>query len=248
MKTIDFSYFIERYNAREMNEAEEIWFRKELKGNAGLREEVGLRKKTDNVLKNQDIISLRNKLSQIEAERATTQTKTSRKRVPWSIAAAVTLFILIGGSIVFFSSRRMSNEEIINKYYKPYEGLSASRSQQAVLNRDYSTAMDYYNIHDYKDAAFYFSKVIKNDPLNMESTMLYGTSNFEIRNYPEARQSFSKVIDNNDNLYMEDAHWYLALCYIRTNDKGKAMDQLSMIRNSGSIYSKEAGQILRRIK
>ena len=30
MKTIDFSYFIERYNAGEMDDAEKEWFRNEL--------------------------------------------------------------------------------------------------------------------------------------------------------------------------------------------------------------------------
>jgi len=37
MKTIDFSYFIERYNANEMSDAERTWFRKELDGNDQLR-------------------------------------------------------------------------------------------------------------------------------------------------------------------------------------------------------------------
>ncbi len=47
MKTIDFSYFIERYNAGEMDEAEKQWFRKELRDNEKLRNEVELRSKTD---------------------------------------------------------------------------------------------------------------------------------------------------------------------------------------------------------
>ena len=54
MKTIDFSYFIERYNAGEMSEAEKQWFQKELEGNENLRKEVYLRKNTDKVLKNQE--------------------------------------------------------------------------------------------------------------------------------------------------------------------------------------------------
>ena len=37
MKTIDFSYFIERYNAGEMSESEKQWFLKELEGNEKLR-------------------------------------------------------------------------------------------------------------------------------------------------------------------------------------------------------------------
>ncbi|MBK8884836.1 MAG: hypothetical protein IPN67_21525 [Bacteroidales bacterium] len=66
MKTIDFSHFIEKYIAGEMGEDEKQWFEKELEGNANLRAEVDLRKKTDLVLKNQNIITLRNKLSVIE--------------------------------------------------------------------------------------------------------------------------------------------------------------------------------------
>ena len=58
MKTIDFSYFIERFNAGEMSEAEKQWFQKELEGNEKLRNEVSLRKRTDEILKNQNVISL----------------------------------------------------------------------------------------------------------------------------------------------------------------------------------------------
>jgi hypothetical protein len=46
---------------------------------------------------------------------------------------------------------------------------------------------------------------------------------------------------------MEDAEWYLALCYVRTNDMKKASDELKVIKNSRSIYSKNAAKILRQI-
>ncbi len=61
MKTIDFSYFIERYLADEMSEAEKNWFQKELEGNERLRREVTSGKKQINSQK-KDILSLRNKL------------------------------------------------------------------------------------------------------------------------------------------------------------------------------------------
>jgi tetratricopeptide (TPR) repeat protein len=248
MKTIDFSYFIERYIAGEMNEAEQNWFIKELEGNIGLREEVALRKKTDMILKNHDIIQLRNKLSEIEKEREhRVPSKTTSKRLPIGIAAAITGLIILG-SIAFFGRRHLSNDEIISQYYKSYDGISVSRSSQTDSNTDYSTGIDYYNIHDYKNAAMYFNKVLNSDPENMESTMFYGTSSFEVKNYPEAKRSFSKVINNNNNLFIEDAEWYLALCYLKTNEMKKAVDELTVIKNSRSIYSSNAGKILRRMK
>jgi hypothetical protein len=70
MKTIDFSYFIERHIAGEMSDAEKQWFLKELDGNEKLRNEVNLRKRTDEILNNQNIMSLRSKLSEIEKNRS----------------------------------------------------------------------------------------------------------------------------------------------------------------------------------
>jgi tetratricopeptide (TPR) repeat protein len=248
MKTIDFSYFIERYNAGEMNEAEKTWFQKELDGNAKLREEVVLRKKADLALKSYDSILLRNKLTEIEKRRAEkVPVKHQKKHVTLRYAALVTGLIIIS-SILYFNSRNLSKDEIISRYYKPYEGISTSRSQQYVNNTDYSIALEYYNVHDYRNAALYFSKVLSSDPKYMESVMHYGVSNYEVKNYPEAKKSFIKVIDNNDNLFIEDAQWYLALCYIQTEELKKAADQLTLIKKSESIYRKDAGKILRRMK
>jgi tetratricopeptide (TPR) repeat protein len=248
MKTIDFSYFIERYLAGEMTESEKKWFKKELDGNEKLRQEVALRKHTDKVLNDQDVIQLRHKLFEIERQRATkSRVNNPGKNSAFKYAAVIAGFILIG-SLALLNTRNVSNDEIFNKYYKSYESVSTSRSQQAVTNTDYSTALDYYNIHDYKNAARFFAKVLNDDPGNMESTMLYGSSNFEDKNYPVAEQSFKTVITNNDNLYIEEAQWFLALCYLQTDEQSKAIKQLTLIKDSESIYRKDARKILKRIQ
>lgn len=248
MKTIDFSYFIERYNAGEMNEAEKTWFLKELDNNEKLRKEVELRKKTDMVLKNHNVIQLRNKLTEIDRIRAAEKpVKNPVKRMPLRYAAVIAGLMLVG-SITLYNGRSMATDEILDRFYKSYEVTSPSRSQQAILNSDYSTAIEYYNIHDYSNAALYFSKVVDSDPRFMESTMLNGVSNFEVRNYPDAKSSFIKVIDNNDNLFLEDAQWYLALCYLKTNEQRKAYDQLNAIERSESIYKRDAKKIMKKMK
>jgi tetratricopeptide (TPR) repeat protein len=247
MKTIDFSYFIERYNAGEMDEAEKQWFRKELRNNEKLRNEVELRSKTDTVLKNQDLMNLRNKLNAIEKQRKEPiPVRKSARAVNIKYAAAIAGFILIG-SIALLSNRKLSNDKILEQYYKPYEAASTSRSGELVKNTDYDFALDYYNIRDYRNAAIYFNKVLTNDPGNMHSEFLNGIANFEIQNYPEAKGSFSKVIANNNNYYIDHAQWYLALCYIKTDEKLKAVEQLAIIEKSKTIYRKDAKKILRSL-
>ena len=248
MKTIDFSYFIERYNAGEMDDAEKEWFRKELNNNEKLRKEVDLRRRTDTILKNQDVMNLRNKLNAIEKKRSVPlPARKPGRRINIRYAAAIAGVVIIG-SIALLSDRQLSSDEIIDRFYKPYEAESSLRSVELVKNQDYKLALEYYNINDYRNAAIYFERVIENEPGNMHSTLLNGISNFEIQNYPEAEGSFSKVIDDNNNYYIDHAQWYLALCYIKTDEKLKAVDQLAIIEKSRTIYRKDAKRILRSLK
>lgn len=248
MKTIDFSYFIERHNAGEMSEEEINWFRKEIDGNEHLRTEVKLRKQTDEVLKKQNILSLRNKLLEIDKGRKVRVTSEKKKKpVFLKYAAAVAVMILIG-SITLISEKDLSNDEIIEGYYKPYNPPATNRSGSFETNAVFTLALDYYNIHDYKNAAIYFSKVLEMEPGNMQSSFLKGVSNFEEKKYPDAEQSFVSVINDNNNLFIENAKWYLALCYVKTNEKEKAVKQLEIIKEEGGIYRDDARKIIRKFK
>ena len=136
---------------------------------------------------------------------------------------------------------------MFDRYYKPYEPSLSLRSGLNNGNQDFNLAIEYYNVHDYRNAAIYFSKVVQKEPEDMHSTLLSGISNFEISNYPEAENSFVRVIDDDDNLFIDHAQWYLSMCYIKTGETGKAKDQLALIADSESIYRKNAKQILKRL-
>ena len=141
----------------------------------------------------------------------------------------------------------MTGDEILIKYYQPYETAGSSRSYSQTADPDYVLAMDYYKVQDYRKAALYFSKVLEKAPDDMESTLLQGVSHFEISDYPESKRLFSRVIDDNNNLFIEDARWFLALCYIKTEEKSRALDQLRIITDSHSIYRNPARKIIRKI-
>jgi tetratricopeptide (TPR) repeat protein len=188
-------------------------------------------------------MNLRNKLNAIEKQRKEPiPVRKTTRTVNIKYAAAIAAFIVIG-SIALLSNRKLTNDEILDRYYKPYEAASTSRSGVMVRNTDYNFALDYYKIRDYRTAAIYFNKVLETDPGNMQSELLNGISNFEIQNYPEAKGSFSKVIVHKNNYYIDHAQWYLALCYIRTDEKTKAIEQLAIIEKSKTIYRKEARKI-----
>ena len=256
MKTIDFSYFIERYNDGEMSQAERNWFQKELESNEKLRHEVELRKGTDEVLKNQNIIMLRNKLSEIERKREETSVpannKTKTKKGLYITYAAIFTGLILIGSIIFIPDRSLSNDEIIDQYFMEYEPTSSTRSADISVDDgtlELSLAIEFYNARDFKNAAIQFNKVLESDPQqDMESVLLSGLSNYYTEKYPEAKHSFNKIIADNDNFFIESAKYYLALCYIKTGEKEKAIQQLEIIKKDGSIYKANAKKIIRGLK
>lgn len=216
MKTIDFSYFIERYNAGEMSDEEKKWFQKELTGNDKLRNEVNLRKSTDEVLKHQDIISLRDKLSVIEKRSKESIANRKSKKAALAKYAALVAGLILVGSVTLFQSKNISNDEVMSRYYERYEPTTTLRSGNYEADNDFSQAVVLYKSNDYFNAALLFSKVLESSPNYMQSQFLHGVSKFEVEQYPDAERSLSSVINDNDNYFIENAQWYLALCYVNT--------------------------------
>lgn len=248
METIDFSSFIEKYISGEMSNTERRWFEKELEGNSRLRKELELRQTTDKILRNKDILLLRSKLSEIERSRSVSK-RFTLPVVPafYKYAAVITLLLAVG-TITYQPWADMSNEQIISKYYKLYEPPSAQRSASAETNMLFTKAIELYYKQDYEQAAVLFFKVIETNPKDMQSMLLNGVANFEISKYPEAQNSLNKVIDDNNNLFIDQAEWYLALCYIKTGETEKAKIQLLTIRKGDGIYKSNARKILRKLK
>lgn len=249
MKTADFSYFIERYNAGEMSESEKLWFTKELDRNESLRKEVDLRKRTDEILKDQDVLSLRSKLASIERSRKSSgrPSKTPKKIQYIRYAAVITALVLIS-SMILYNGKNTSSEKLMQHYYKTYEPQTGQRSASTVKDADFNLAVEFYNTHDYERAAEFFTKVLDNRPNDMQVELLNGVSNFEQKKYPEAKQSFSKVIDNRTNLFVDQARWYLALCYVNTHENAKAKDLFSIIIKEDGIYKDEAKKLLKSLR
>jgi tetratricopeptide (TPR) repeat protein len=249
MKTIDFSHFIERYLSGEMGEDERKWFEKELEGNKNLCSEVDLRRKTDLVLKDQVAIALRKKLFEIEKKRKEAGTIVHKANKPAYIKyAAVFTAVAVLGSVILFNGRHDSGDEVVSQFSKTYEPPASQRSGLSAENADFTLALEFYNTNDYANAALFFSKVVASNPKDMQSVLLNGVSNFEDQKYPEAKISFTTVIDDNNNLFIETARWYLALCYVKTSETDKAISHLQTITSENGIYSKDARKILRKLK
>jgi len=250
MKTIDYSYFIERYIAGTMDEAEKKWFEKELDGNSVLQNELKLRRRVDSSLARHDVIELRNKLTAIEKERRDRMimAKTySERRTPLIRFAAAIATLLIVGSLYLLLNHGNSPENLYRKNFVAHEYPGEPRSG-LFLSNNFKLAMELYKRSDYTGAASLLEKYLGSKPDAMEARLYYGISEMKNNNFPVAESSFKTIIDNSDNLFIDIAQWYLALCYIKTDEKSNALTQLESIINSNSIFRDKAKRLARKIK
>jgi TolA-binding protein len=254
MKTVDFNYFIERYLDGEMSPAEKVWFEKELEGNETLQRELELRKKTNSVVSDRELMALRAQLNAIEKERS--------EENPWTVArrrmlryAAVATVVIMTGTSVWLPNRKLSNDQLFEKYYEVTNtaGSAVTRSSGDASDPTYLAAVEEFRAGQFDSAISYFLDFTSghesiDEDVQIGVEMMLGHSYAGNKQFNEAGRSYKNVVDHNDNLYIEDANWLLGLCYIKTGETEKARARLEMIEASDSRYSKKAARALRRMK
>jgi tetratricopeptide (TPR) repeat protein len=249
MKTIDFSYFIERYNTGEMDAMEKKWFIKELEGNTVLQKEVELRKRVDESLIKHDLIDLRNKLACLEKIRKEKVTANDgKKSVITRFAASVAVLMLLGITYYMISGGAGNSDKIYKSNFVPYKYSGVPRTQTSNVDISFKSAMDLYTKGDYSAASSALADYLNHNPEKTEAFFIQGVSEMGNNNFNSAINIFRSLCENRSNLYLDHSQWYLALCYIKTENFTLAADELQAIVNSGSYYKSKARKVLRKIK
>jgi len=70
----------------------------------------------------------------------------------------------------------------------------------------------------------------------------------ETGKYQNAINQYEMVRTNKDNLFVEQADWYIGLCYLQTNEEEKAYNQFKEIAKNEGFYQLKAQAILRKMK
>ena len=243
---------LESYIHSELSSEELASFEVELASNQKLMEEVNLIKDIDLALSETDVMQLRGKLQGIASEIAADKQKErsfagrfSAKRVVLSTVAA-SLILLLG--ITGIISRQASQDGIYQRFYNRYEAAGVVRSASTAANLTLTEALQKYENKDYKAALDLFSEVISRDQNNMAGHFYAGISLQETGKYLNAIKEYETVIVDKDNLFTEQAEWYVGLCYLQTNENKKAYRQFNKIAKKEGFYKQNAQAILNKIK
>jgi len=239
---------IEQYLANEMAPSERAAFRKELQSNQGLANELKLSQSIDAAILRDDIIDLRQKLisanSSFHTDKAEVPVIRMYARKFWYAAASLLVLCAVAATLFLQTSRNVSNDALFTQYYNAENIVDQTRGDQNILE-----AVIKFQEKDFASASVLFKNILEKDNSNIAVWFYYGISNIETKNYDSSIKAFSTIIKQDDNLYIEHAEWYLGLCYLKNNQKDKAIDQFMVVAsNPDNFHRQEAKNILEKLQ
>ena len=240
---------VEHYLSNEMAPSERAAFRKELKSNHDLAEELKLSQNIDSALERDDIIELRRKLiAAINAGRVVVKEEVPvvhlYARKWWYAAASLVALVAVAATLYLQTPRTISTDSLFTEYYTSENIVDQTRGDQNIVE-----AVIKFQQKDFRTASVLFKSILDRDNSNIAVWFYYGISNIETQNYDNSIKAFTTIINQNDNLYIEHAEWYLGLCYLKNNQKDKAIDQFAVVANNpDNFHRQEAKNILGKLQ
>ncbi len=249
---IDYSGFVEKYLNETMEKDELKWFREEMDLNPSLADEVQMQRDIGDAILNEETLEFRAQISSLfEKEEPVRKPDTrSTISIPHSVRVAVASFaalIMFGAGLYMYTHRTIPADKLFETYYEPYDGLMNVRSSNTEVANILVSAMHKYENKEFESALLLFETVLATDMNSITSRFYSGISYMATERFSVAETTFNKVIDHNDNLFIEHAEWYLSLCYLKTGEKDKARELLNTIAKTEGYYSRSARNLARNL-
>ncbi len=245
-------HILQKYLDNDLSERELSRFEQELNASPELLVDLDLYKEVDEAIADTDVLDFRAQLTDLreETRRSETGRKVFRFTRPWHYAASAALALLVAIGLATVLGRPLSNSDLFVKYMKPYELVLTNRSMEDdVIKVTMNNAEVAYLKGDFEDAVFWYNEVLEKNSEKVEADFGVGVSNLRLSKYVDASESFTKVIEHSDNLFIQKAEYYLAGCLLAMDETERARRQLAMIASSANhFYQGDAEKILKRMK
>jgi tetratricopeptide (TPR) repeat protein len=235
---------IEKFVHGELEESDLWEFKKALENDVVLREELQQYQALLELTKNKEKLNLMSMMNEIHKENKNNGKKFSLSSYKVSlIAASLLLLFAVGGSL-FLMQNKGTQKELFAKYYSTESASFNVRSANASMEQPVMQGMQFYELQDYSTALEMFNKT----PENIMGRLYSGLSHIELGEFSMAIIDFKFVINQNDNLFIDQAEWYLALCYLKTNQTKEAVKYLEKIAGDRGFFKTKAQKLLEELK
>ena len=238
---------IEKYIDGDLKGKELLSFEELLSTNHDIKRDYNLSLEINNSIIEDDVMALRETMDYLYEDETKVKRipSTFKKRRFYYAAASAALLVAAGGLVQRLNNPDLDSFAAFEKYYTPYEVSVTYRSGNTEADRILINALERYEDHDYEQALVLFEEVLEYRQKDMAVNLYSGISYMEEEKYKKAANSFNDIISDNDNLFIEQAKWYLAMCYLKTENTDKAEDVLNEIVQEESYYKSQAIKLLK---
>ncbi|WP_298509195.1 tetratricopeptide repeat protein [uncultured Kordia sp.] len=260
---------IASYINNQMNEAEKTAFEALLKNDTELASFVATFASLDNVydenlwaveshasieevkalaaeFRAADVMSLSNKIRDIQSEAHQTQTPKNRKSYFYIISSAVAIAAVM--TLFYFSFMQSLTATEAFEQYHDWNSLPSLVEKSS--SKDIAAeAQELFQQEKYQEALTTFKQYEQKSETFDQNVLLYiGVCYLELGNYHEAHQTFDEL-RNSDTLDNHKAYWYTVLTHLKQNNIETAKKVLNtLIQNSSNFNYKKAKELLKKLK
>ena len=238
----DYTTLFDQYLRGELNQAEVVEFENRLVADEGFLQQFNLHKETlDGIDLHFDQI-LKSKLKVVENE-LSQQPATSRPRIWWGIAAAITVLLV---STFLLYDRQAGIDDPYQAFYKPYPNIVSPSSRSLAGESDiWSYA---YDAGDYAAAMSAIEQQLQLSPDSLDLLFYHGQSALAINQLPEASRQFQVVVNRDSSRYTGPAIWYLSLIELKKGNSDSAKGYLDRLISRYPDYQDKANELYKAIK
>jgi hypothetical protein len=153
---------------------------------------------------------------------------------------------------------KSANEEIMqlemvsvsSKRTKPSKAKESAATQTTVSKSsenisDFDLGLNEFSKQDYEKSKEYFKKSISSGTQIYKSVYYCGLSYYNLTEYKIAQSYFEEIEHEKFNELYNETQWYLAQCYVKTNNISKAYLILNKISTSDSEYKHQAIELMK---
>lgn len=233
---------LEKYFQGKLTKDENVIFENLLNTDVYFKQAFTFEKDLKDAVKTNDDENFRDFITDVENK---VRSKDKRKSyTKWMAVAGILLLLGIGYLLRFDTTN--NNETLFADYFEPYRNIIYPVQRNEQSQDDKAFPFEVYEYGNYKKAAVLFSEMYAK---NKESYNLFYQANALLKtgNAKEALPLLLKHRKTKDKL-SEKNTWYLALTYLKLDNKENAKKALQDVIDQNSYKVKEAKQLLKALE
>lgn len=234
---------IEAYLTGKLKGKELSEFKKQLKTDHQLAEEVKLQRQLIKQVESMGALKMKDQLLEIKEQLQNRRRRLIRNLIGLT-AAAVFAGLILGSQ--FFGNTPPSSQELFAQHYQAYPLPFGDRAGGEEQLRQAGT---FYLSSKYAQALPLLEQVLAENPDDSRSRLALAISQLELQQNAAAQQNLQLLIDREDPLYLDQALWYAALAALQQDQVATCRQHL--IRLSGNPrapHFEEAQALLKQLQ